>query len=136
RLEQARGLGERAGLKLGLFILDIRHFAAVNRRYGHAVGDKLLVQAAARLREALAPVDSVARAGGDEFAVMVWDIDAGRLAAVERRLLEIISAPYMIDDRAITIEFGSGSVLLDGSSDIDAALRQAERHTLETAAAP
>lgn len=134
RLEQARSLGERVGLKLGLLTLDIRHFGTVNRRYGHAVGDKLLVQAAARLREALAPIDSVARAGGDEFAVMVWDVDAVRLGAVERRLLEILSAPYMVDDRAIVIEFGSGSALIGGSSDIDAALRQAEHRTVEAVA--
>lgn len=126
RLQQAAQLADCTGAELGLLVLDVDCFESVNARLGHGAGDKLLVQIAERLRQAVPPTDTVARTGGDEFMVLLWNVDAAGLQAVERRLLEILHPPYPIDSRLVRLTFSSGRAQVPPGSDADAVLRQAE----------
>ncbi len=126
RLQQASRLADCIGAELGLLALDVDCFESVNARFGHGSGDKLLTQIAERLRGAVSPTDTVARTGGDEFMVLLWNVDLAGLQAMERRLLEILHRPYSIDNRLIRLTFSSGLALVQPSADADAVLRQAE----------
>jgi diguanylate cyclase (GGDEF)-like protein len=75
-LERAEGMqaqAHRMGLPLCVLMLDIDHFKAVNDRYGHQVGDRLLLAVASALRERIRKVDVLGRVGGEEFAVVLYN---------------------------------------------------------------
>jgi diguanylate cyclase (GGDEF)-like protein len=92
------------GEALAIHILDLDRFKAVNDTLGHGAGDKLLKLVAARLRGIVRDVDTIARMGGDEFAVLQDGIsqpaDATGLA---RRIIEVLSEPYDIEGQQAII---------------------------------
>jgi len=97
QLEQAIAVSERAGQSFALLLLDLDDFKAVNDGYGHAAGDRLLVEAARRLKGALCPGDTVARIGGDEFTVVLPAIAQPRdVEHVATKLLDVLCQPYRI----------------------------------------
>lgn len=91
RLEQALARSARKALPLAVMVVDLDGFKRVNDSFGHDAGDRVLTETAQRLRAAVRPHDSVARIGGDEFAVLCEDVDrseAERIAARIRTALE------------------------------------------------
>src|SRR3954470_558048 len=92
------------GRGFAVHCLDLDHFKTVNDTLGHPIGDELLKLVAARLIEAVAKTDFIARIGGDEFAVVQTKVSrpeqCSQLAA---RIVELISKPYDIDGRHIVI---------------------------------
>jgi len=86
----------RDGQHLALLVLDLDHFKSVNDRFGHDVGDALLVEAAERLRAGVREIDMVARLGGDEFVVLLCDLGAepGAVERIARTLVERLASPY------------------------------------------
>ncbi|MHA6288242.1 GGDEF domain-containing protein [Maricaulis sp. CAU 1757] len=79
---------------LSVIILDLDHFKQVNDRYGHAVGDQVLVEAARRVESCLPATDTLARLGGEEFAIVLQDTGhrgAARLAETLRLAIEDMS---------------------------------------------
>jgi diguanylate cyclase (GGDEF)-like protein len=108
RLEQALDHAKRDEIVV-THILDLDHFKLVNDTLGHPVGDKLLQMVAKRLRSLVRETDTVARMGGDEFAIvqapLVRKIDAEALAA---RVIEAVSRPYEIDGHQVTIGVSIG----------------------------
>ncbi len=104
-VDVARGVVAGAGA--GLILLDVDHFKRVNDVYGHAVGDAVLVEAVRRLESALHEGESVARWGGEEFAVLVAAVDDNAL----RDRAEIICAAL----RATTLAVGSTAVRISVS---------------------
>jgi diguanylate cyclase (GGDEF)-like protein len=99
---------QQKGTEFAVLFFDIDDFKIVNDSLGHAVGDKLLVAIADRLRHNVRKIDTVARApvisrfGGDEFAILLDDIKEGRFAlAAATRLKELMSKPYKIDGKEI-----------------------------------
>ena len=112
RLRERCGHGRRSEDGFALHFLDLDRFKAVNDALGHQAGDRLLAQAARRLRAAVREGDVVARLGGDEFAILQQDItgaaDAGHLAG---RVLEAFRKPFRIGGRSISISASIGITL-------------------------
>ncbi len=108
RLEQALARAKRDEFVVA-HILDLDHFKLVNDTLGHPVGDKLLQMVATRLRKLVRETDTVARMGGDEFAIvqapLVRASDAETLA---RRVIEAVSQPYEIDGHQVVIGVSIG----------------------------
>jgi len=99
RLSGALESGRRRGGGTALLFLDLDRFKLVNDSLGHPVGDRLLVAVADRLRAAVLPGDTVARFGGDEFAVLLVDGAAGPEAALRRAeaIQRELAAPVALD---------------------------------------
>lgn len=86
RLAQSAAHAQRHGIPLGLVMLDLDHFAALNKRYGRAAGDAVLREAALLLKLTLRESDLVARLGGDAFGVILPETDIGPAARCADRL--------------------------------------------------
>ena len=97
RLGQALAVVERDKGRLAVFYLDLDRFKAVNDTLGHAAGDDLLCQVADRLRGTVRAIDTVARLSGDEFTVLVPDIDeASASVVVADKVLEVLRQPFLL----------------------------------------
>ena len=104
-LERAR----RRGRSAGVIFLDLDRFKLLNDSLGHAVGDRLLVEVAARLRANVRPRDTAVRFGGDEFVVVCESLlDLDQLVCVAARLTSTLREPYLIDGREIVITVSVG----------------------------
>jgi diguanylate cyclase (GGDEF)-like protein len=87
-LEQSIAVARRERRKCGVLFIDLDRFKIVNDSLGHAAGDKLLIEAASRLRSSVRESDVVARLGGDEFVAILNGVnDAGQIEAVARKIL-------------------------------------------------
>ena len=88
-----------------MLFLDIDRFKLVNDSLSHAVGDRLLVQTAARVAESLRPGDTVARIGGDEFTILLEDVRSEEpeqfATLVARRIQETLNEVFRIDDHRL-----------------------------------
>ena len=102
-----------------LLCLDLDGFKSVNDSLGHAGGDELLKEVAARLT-ALAPADTfIARLGGDEFALWLQATTPAKVEAVARRLVEGLAAPFLIDE--VNVEIGASvGIALTPKHSVDA----------------
>jgi len=89
----------RSRKTLALLFLDLDGFKAVNDTYGHAVGDKLLCEVARRLNTCVRDTDLVARQGGDEFIILLTEVEVAEHAAerVAQACLDVIDAPYQFN---------------------------------------
>ncbi len=101
-LDDALATYERDGVPFGLMLIDMNDFKRVNDTLGHQVGDRLLVEFAARLRDQVRPGDFVARLGGDEFAIIVYDTDEDAGHAVADRIYSAVS--HSIDLGGLSLE--------------------------------
>lgn len=119
----------RAGRPLAVLMIDLDRFKPVNDRHGHLVGDRVLAQAAARLKRCLRASDFCARYGGDEFVVLVDD-DDGALPQAHRiaeRAAQALSAPMSIDGHVLAIGASAGIARYpDDGLDADDLLRKAD----------
>ena len=124
---------DRDGYLLVVCYLDIDHFNPVNDRHGHAAGDRLLVELAARLRSALRSrvnwADAAARLGGDEFVLLLraGTIEEARLAV--ERVLRVVAQPYLIapDAEPVQVSASMGATIYPvDRSDADTLLRHAD----------
>ncbi|OPY93802.1 diguanylate cyclase [Bradyrhizobium sacchari] len=104
--------------QLAVLCLDLDHFKDINDSLGHPIGDALLKEVGRRLRATVGESDTVARLGGDEFAVVqIGRSEETAARSLAGRLVEVISAPYEIDDHQIVIGVSIGISLSpqDGS---------------------
>jgi diguanylate cyclase (GGDEF)-like protein/PAS domain S-box-containing protein len=115
RVRQALARMGRAGTRAAVFLCDLDRFEVVNDSLGHRAGDELLVHAAARLRNALRPSDTVARFAGDVF-VMLCEVspEPGDTVVVARRLLAAISQPAFVDDQPFSFTASMGVAVATG----------------------
>jgi diguanylate cyclase (GGDEF)-like protein/PAS domain S-box-containing protein len=128
-LRQAFAAAQRGARSFAVLYLDLDRFKEVNDTLGHHAGDRLLQEVGRRLRDVTREIDLVARLGGDEFAIVQMGIDdsaaAGTLA---EKLIEIVSAPYVIDGNDLRIGVSIGISLYDGHvGSPDALLMQADQ---------
>jgi len=111
---------KRGAKAFGVLYLDLDHFKDVNDTLGHPIGDKLLQAVAERLKSNTRSVDLVARFGGDEFAVMVTNMNEPTDAAVVAgAIITAMSDPYIIQGNDIRTEVSIG-ISLFGSDEPDA----------------
>lgn len=112
RLEgELRRLG-RSKRGLAVMFLDLDRFKEVNDTFGHQAGDELIRAVAARLRHALGDTDTIARFGGDEFAVIQTDVSAPEDATVlARRLLAALTDPFEVAGASVTVGVSIGIAL-------------------------
>ena len=100
RLAQGITQAERDGTRLGVLFLDLDNFKDINDSLGHAAGDQLLQQLAARLRDRVRASDTLARFGGDEFVLVVNGIrDRKGCERVIRYLLSVFDQPFLLEGR-------------------------------------
>jgi diguanylate cyclase (GGDEF)-like protein len=108
RLRQALARTERDGRRLALFFLDVDHLKVLNDSLGHHAGDELLRAIGPRLRDILRPADTVARFGGDEFAVLCEEVADEQVAhRLAERLVGAFGEPFEVCGEP---RFGSVSV--------------------------
>ncbi len=128
RLEHAVAHADRFGHKVALLLLDLDDFKYVNDTYGHAVGDALLVAIAGRLKKLVRKIDTLARIGGDEFAVILSEFtDVKHVAELGGRLLQVLARPMNVEGRELRVTGSLGiSVYPAGSTQAKDLLRQAD----------
>jgi diguanylate cyclase (GGDEF)-like protein/PAS domain S-box-containing protein len=128
RLTQAIALAGRHTRQLAVLFLDLDHFKNVNDTLGHAIGDKLLQSVAERLASCSRGSDTVSRQGGDEFVVLLSEIERKDSAALcAAKIITAITAPYPIarHDLGITASVGI-SIYPDDGTDAETLLKRAD----------
>ncbi|MDZ4202780.1 MAG: diguanylate cyclase [Gallionella sp.] len=103
RMEQEMSLVRRHRRCGVLMVLDLDNFKPLNDTYGHSAGDKLLIEVAQRLGRCVRETDTVSRFGGDEFVVMLTELDTDAAGAkleaglVAKKIRDVLAVPYWID---------------------------------------
>lgn len=120
---------QRHGSGLALLFLDIDRFKDVNDTLGHDAGDRLLTLAARRIGGALRSTDMAARQGGDEFLVLLDDVDDPNVAAVvARNIIDALSTPFNIGDHEVFVSASIGIALYpQDTEDTDTLIRYADQ---------
>lgn len=118
------------GKSLSLLALDVDHFKTVNDENGHAVGDRVLQELAARLKQSIRNVDMVCRIGGEEFVIVLPNINAEAATKIADRMCRSVSGkPFNVGARsgplAVTVSIGVAAV--EGFSDtMDTVMKRAD----------
>lgn len=129
-LDRALDRLSRSGQPFGLIHIDLDHFKKINDTWGHPVGDQLLVEVAARLRQVVRDADAIARLGGDEFVVLLLgQSDPERVRAVAQRILQTLRQPVALPPPSPAISASLGVAVCDGAAParIDDLLMAADR---------
>jgi diguanylate cyclase (GGDEF)-like protein/PAS domain S-box-containing protein len=109
RLTQAISLAMRQDKQLAVLFVDLDQFKKINDSLGHSVGDKLLQSVAERLVNCVRRTDTVSRLGGDEFLVLLSQVEHEEDAAVSaRKILRALAAPHTVDDKNLDISVSLG----------------------------
>ncbi|WP_346841434.1 EAL domain-containing protein [Metapseudomonas otitidis] len=110
-----------------LLFIDLDRFKLINDSLGHAVGDRVLVEVAQRLKRCLRPGDHLARFGGDEFVVLLDDLaHLGDAEQVAKRMLESLHQPLHLDDRTLVVSASIGFTALQAEGQTIDALQAAD----------
>jgi diguanylate cyclase (GGDEF)-like protein/PAS domain S-box-containing protein len=111
---------------VAVLFVDLDHFKTVNDSLGHAVGDALLTEAAARLCHCLRTADTVARLGGDEFAVLIENTTRGEVTAVAGRIAKACLDPFWVDGHELLVSASIGVALAVRGQSAQELLRNAD----------
>ena len=123
RAEHAIAVARRSGHLLALLFIDLDRFKTVNDSLGHAAGDSVLREVATRLSRCLREVDMIARHGGDEFVVLLEDVEkAEEVEQVAARMQEALVEPLAIDGQQISVTSSIGVALYPRDGDAAATL--------------
>ena len=101
-LSRTMQASKRSGVHAALLFLDLGNFKPLNDTYGHDAGDLLLIEVADRLKRSVRSIDTVARFGGDEFAVLIGDLAADRVESMSQarivadKIRIALSRPYLL----------------------------------------
>ena len=123
----------RGGQVSGLFVIDIDRFKSINDRFGHGVGDQVLVACFDRLVDGLRTTDVVARWGGEEITVLAPGIASEQaLAQFGERIRSLVGdLPLTTQKTALSVTVSVGGTILDGTQSPTAAVRQADQAMYE-----
>ncbi|MDO3386234.1 diguanylate cyclase [Gilvimarinus sp. SDUM040013] len=131
-LESAAAEFERArrfGQTLAVGMIDLDFFKVINDKFGHAAGDYVLQTVCKRWSDTLRSVDLLGRIGGEEFAIILPQIDAEGVQSVATRLTQVISRhPFTFENAALSVSISGGVVWLNQQDqNIEETLRRADR---------
>lgn len=128
RLQQTIADASWHGYMFGLMMLDLDRFKEVNDTLGHGVGDILLCEASERILECVRIYDTVARMGGDEFAILLPQVrESGDLGLIANKIVEAFQQPFTISGKELFISASIGIALYPSdSAEIDALFRFAD----------
>jgi diguanylate cyclase (GGDEF)-like protein len=128
RLAQSIMLAQRHEKKVALMYLDLDHFKHVNDSLGHSVGDELLQSVAKRLQTCVRLSDTVSRQGGDEFVVLLTEIDEVQDAVLTaEKVIETMAQPHAVGGNQLHVTFSIGiSIYPDDCGDVETMLRNAD----------
>lgn len=129
RFEQAARYWQRNGNAFALLLVDLDHFKTINDRYGHAVGDQVLIVSAHRMKRELRAGDTVARQGGDEFVALIANLlDAEDAVKVGEKLLAAIAEPIETSAGIISLSCSIGIAICPSHGErLDVLLRHADQ---------
>ncbi|MFZ6862269.1 diguanylate cyclase domain-containing protein [Undibacterium sp. Ji67W] len=102
RIEQSIAAGKRSGNHAALLMIDLDNFKPLNDNFGHDVGDLLLIEVASRLRACVREIDTVARFGGDEFVIIISELQAesgnskNQVTVIAEKIRNALCTPYML----------------------------------------
>ncbi|CAN5617413.1 hypothetical protein BH23CHL8_BH23CHL8_14040 [soil metagenome] len=134
RLEHAMALAQRKASLTAVLYLDVDDFKDVNDRHGHDYGDEVLRAVAARLRSAVRGSDTLARIGGDEFAVLVEDVDdRAATTHLAERLMAALAEPLALPEGVLTVRLSAGLAFSDHSAGSAQVLLQDADHAMHQA---
>jgi diguanylate cyclase (GGDEF)-like protein len=113
RFNQAVSQAERQHKQIALLFLDVDGFKRINDTFGHAAGDSLLQQVAAHLTACIRLSDTACRYGGDEFIVLLPEIEDGQrcAAAVAQKIRAHLAVPYVVAGTEITLSASIGTAV-------------------------
>lgn len=128
RFRQVAAAAERNNSRFAVLFIDLDRFKNVNDTLGHSVGDQLLRDVAARLGSMVRGTDTISRQGGDEFLVLLGEIDTPEAAAmVARKLMQVLSEPFVLDGHPVTMTPSIGiAISPEDGSDLDSLLKHAD----------
>jgi len=129
RFHQAIAHSNRSQQQLAVCYLDLDNFKPINDNFGHAVGDKLLIEVANRIQSCTRAEDTISRQGGDEFTLLLNDVESfEECEKTLKRLLHTLAQPYVINGYPLNITASCGLTLYPSDdSDIDTLLRHADQ---------
>ncbi len=117
---------ELATGRVAVAFCDLDGFKAINDTFGHGTGDEVLVAVADRLRGALRPGDELARIGGDEFTVLLRDLDGAEARAAGERLVAAVERPVVVDGVSLSVGLSVGVAMPAPGSSADSMLSRAD----------
>ncbi len=128
RLQQAMLQGARQYKQVLLLFIDLDRFKVINDKLGYIAGDRLLQQVAMRLSARIRGADTVSRYGGDEFVVMLPEMESAQSAtAAVQKIRAQLATPYVIEDHVVTLTASVGAAIFRGDQQSrEYLLRQAE----------
>ncbi len=128
RLRNAMAVSKRKGTKVVIVYLDMDNFKTVNDCYGHSSGDNLLINAAKRIQLCMREYDTVARLSGDEFSVLMQDVDdVEGIVNVIERIKEVFLEPFHVGNSSLNITVSMGiSVFPEDGDSVEDLLRNAD----------
>lgn len=128
RLKRAMMRSKRQETQVALMFLDLDRFKWVNDTLGHNTGDVLLQEAAARIQNCVRETDTVSRLGGDEFTIVLPDLNHTQdVEKVARKVLEVLSKPFTITGHEIFVSASVGiTVYPDDGKEVELLLRNAD----------
>jgi diguanylate cyclase (GGDEF)-like protein/PAS domain S-box-containing protein len=127
RLDQAIARCGRVGEQVGVIFLDLDRFKVINDGKGHAAGDRLLIEVADRMLRSVRPGDTVARFGGDEFAVLIEGLsDVAEATTAAGRIGWALDAPFQVDGSELFVSASQGIALSAHGETADDVLSRAD----------
>ena len=125
RIEAELAQAKREQEPLALMFIDVDRFKYINDSLGHRAGDALLVEMASRLEQAVRQQDTVSRMGGDEFTLLLPQMDAEQTAYLAQAIIARISAPWQFEGLELIVTPSIGIAMFPGDGQVVDALLQA-----------